>query len=158
MSRNKRETIEQRRAVVESEYAAGNLTTARARELAAMYGVNERQIWVDRRWVIDQVAEQVDMAPKPTKVGLIIRARELYRQCLEMGHTATAARLLSFEADILGAKEPLKLDVTHRLETMDPVELARKMLDPEAIAWARQQLIEAGEDVPVLDVEFEEVK
>ena len=151
----------------------GLWSSRKARELSETHGVNERTIWKDRLWVLGAWKSDLDLTAgdrRQAKADLLNRARGLYQQAVERGHTMTAARLLSFEAQVLGAFEPVEVSHVHRVARMEDEELARMLLDPDARAWAEQvvqasearngqarQLTDKGGQV-VLDAEFETVK
>lgn len=157
-----REEVEARLDEVEAAYSRGLLDTRFAKRLAERHGVNLRQIWADRRKVLERIRNAIDLEDATAaKVGLLARSRELYRHSLTLGHTSTAARCLSFEADVLGAKEPLRIEVETTVDDVNPVDMARRMLSPEALDWARATLLAAGEELPplrFLTIEPEEVE
>ena len=163
MGRNTQQQVEARREAVERLVATGNWTRDAIRSLAREYGVTWQQVYMDRAIVLDDLkASLVDPDRTRAKTDLLVRARDLYRTCAGVQENrSTAARLLDFEARVVGAYEPLQVDVTHRVEAMPDTDLARQILDPEAHAWARAVLERVGESPPtlqlVLDVESEPV-
>lgn len=138
--------------------ASGMWTTAAIRKLAEKHGVKPNAIYKDRLKVLAQLrAALVPDNLRETKTELILRARALYRKCILEKHTGTAARLLDFEARVLGANEPLEVRHTFELAHAPDLEVARSILNPESIRWARQVLTEAGEPIPnVLEVTYVE--
>lgn len=139
-----------RRKEVESLIAQGGWRRDAIHAMARRHGVDWREIYRDRAHVLEALREAlVDPDPTRAKVDLLIRARELYQTCAAVQENrATAARLLDFEARVVGAYEPLKVDLTHRVEQMPDVDAARQILDPQAQAWARAVLADAGEEIP----------
>jgi hypothetical protein len=152
------EEVSARRRDVETLVAAGGWTSANVARIASKHAVSVSQIYRDRQAVVEELrAVLVPTDQVEAKVDLLVRARALYRLCLQEHHTGTAARLLDFEARVVGAHEPIRVEVAHT-ESMNDLELARTILDPEAMAWARARLTEAGLPVyGVLDLPVDEV-
>jgi transposase-like protein len=146
-----------RREAVVDLLSRGEWTTANIAKLAREHGVSTNMVYDDRKTAMASLRDAL-LEPDPTdrKVRLLAKSEALYRSCLAMGHTATAARLLDFEARVTGAHEPLKVDVRHTIERLPDEDLARQILDPEAVRWARAVLEAAGEKVPgVLEVAYQ---
>lgn len=146
-----------RREAIVDLLSRGEWTVANIARIAREHGVSTRTVYEDRQIAMASLREAL-LEPDPTdrKVRLLAKSEALYRSCLAMGHTATAARLLDFEARVTGAHEPLKVDVRHTIERLPDEDLARQILDPEAVRWARAVLEAAGEPVPgVLEVAYQ---
>lgn len=138
---------------VELTWASGQWTMAAIASLAKEFGVSERQISLDKAKVARHYEET--LAPMFTdkakaKAELLARSRLLFAESIKRGQTLTAARLLDFEARVMGANAPQEIRLVNDVKAMDDVSLARTILDPDARAWARERLVEAGE-ILVLD-------
>jgi hypothetical protein len=135
--------------------ASGQWTRDKIRALAELHDVTWQQIYVDRAHVIESITEAlIDPDPTRAKVDLLMRARKLYQTCAEVRENrSTAAKLLDFEARVVGAYEPIKVQLT--TATMPDEELARAILDPEAIEWARSVLGEQAPPLQIVDAEWE---
>lgn len=146
-----------RREAVVDLMSRGEWTTANIAKLARESGVSTNTIYDDRKIALGSLRETIlEGDPIDRKVRLLARSEALYRQCVAIDHTSTAARLLDFEARIVGAHEPIKVDMRHTVEALPDEELARQILDPEAVRWARAVLEAAGEPVPgVLEVAYQ---
>jgi hypothetical protein len=129
--------------------STGQWTVSCIAALARKHGVKPRTVYDDRKIALEVLRETlIEATPEERKTRLLAKSDALYRHCIAIDHTATAARLLGFEALILGANEPIKIDLTHRVEQQPDIDVARQILDPQAVAWARTVLADAGEAIP----------
>ena len=154
MPTHTREAIDERMRAVELTWASGQWTMASIAALANKHDVSTRQIQLDRAKIEQHHREALApmMGDKAAaKSELLARARLLFAESLKRNHTITCAKLLDFEARVTGALAPLEVRLLNDVKAMDDVALARTILDPDARAWARARLIEAGE-LNVLEV------
>jgi len=129
--------------------ASGIWSTRTARRLAERHEVTERQIWRDREHVLEETQRAIEYDDRrKAKTDLLMKCRTLYQQAVRHGKLITATKLLSFEANVMGAFEPVQVQVTHQVDEMSEVEWARQILDPDTVQWAKEQLVAAGEELP----------
>ena len=122
--------VEERREIVERAMLEGRWSLRTQTQLAREFGVTARQV---RRYAsqvrADWLADVRDMPPDDHRARLLNESRALRAECLQIGHTMTAARLLVMEARLTGADLPIRVEHTHRVETMAPAERARAIVD-----------------------------
>jgi len=155
MPQHTREQIEDRMRAVELTWMSGQWSLASIAALAKKHGVTTRQLQMDRAKIEEHHREA--LAPlfvdkTAAKSELLARSRLLFAESLKRNHTITCAKLLDFEARVTGALAPVEVRMLNDVKQMDDVALARTILDPDARAWAKQRLIEAGE-IAVLELE-----
>lgn len=83
------------------------------------------------------------------KAVVSMRYDFLLRSSLKEGDLKTAKRIVDSFARVVGAYEPERVEVAVTVQDQaDPLAEARAILDPEAQAWARRILADAGEPIP----------
>lgn len=147
------EDVEERKEVVERVLLEGRWSLRTQNQLAREFGVTARQI---RRYAAqvraDWLSDVQDMTPDDHRARLLNESRALRAECLQIGHTMTAARLLVMEARLTGADSPIRVEHTHRVESLTPPERARAIVGAYDDARAYLEAIEPAA-LTVIDVE-----
>jgi hypothetical protein len=134
---------------VEQVLREGRWSLRAQRLLAERHGVSARQLRKDRAKVEEIWRDEFNrLGAQGHKVRLMNEGRALRLQASSQGQYMVAAKILSFEARITGADEPLQIEVSHRVASMTDQELAREVLD----------VLPELKQIAAIDVAFETVK
>lgn len=113
--KSSRSTVDARRADVERAMARGEFTRRHRRELAARWGVSDRQILRDRDAVVQDWEDGRRGVPREReRVRILEQSQEVFREALNLGDARAlqvAHQCLDFQAEVLGVKAPVQVDV-----------------------------------------------
>ena len=133
---------------VEQVLCEGRWSLRAQRLLSERHGVSTRQLRKDRARVEEIWRDEFDrLGAQGHKVRLMNESRALRLQAAQEGQYMVAAKILSFEARITGADEPLQIEVSHRVAGMTDAELAREVLD----------VVPELREIAAIDVDFKVV-
>lgn len=127
---------------METILASGSWNTSAAIHLASRWGVLDRQIWKDRKTVLERWKAQVTAETRDDSMSrLLMEMRMLRGICVRSGDGRafmTAEKLFKLEAEILGLLNGPVVQVNVGVELLDPASQARQIL--EALPMALQVL------------------
>ena len=127
-------TVERRRDDLEGRMRSGGWCRKMARQVADEYGIELRQVYRDRDFVLDAWARNLGHDDRRREAArLLEEVRALRSATAEKGleHTdgsvlRCAVQLMTLEADLLRLREPMQVEVTVRQD--DPETLAREVV------------------------------
>ena len=133
---NTSEVIEARRAEVEQALLSLEWSLQVQRMLAHKHGVTTRQIRQDAQKIRQAwSASETELEPD-ARADWLSRCRKAQAMAVAGGHPMAYVHLLKLEAQCRGILAPITaaVEVTHSVNTLDPVEQARQIVDayPEA--------------------------
>ena len=131
------EQVMERRAEVEALLLKGAWTLRAQMALARRHKVLIRAVQRDAAHIRRKWAKaHKKVSPEEARAGFIERVRAAQLDASKNGAHFALGRMMYLEANVCGHNQPLQVEVTHRAETMSPIEQAKLIVSKAGEARA----------------------
>ena len=121
-----REKVLNRRSEVEALMLKGFWSLRNQMRIAERHGVDVRTVYRDAAWIRDKWKQSDDdVSPAEQRSEFLARLKAAQADAASSNHHTARSRMMLLEAQVCGHSAPIQVEVTHRAETMSPIEQAK---------------------------------